>query len=257
MVNVIKLQHVSHLVDCIGECICHAVEANRALRQCLLNDNGNDTIRSEYNQSLEGGYTSLVEIGNSDPDGRLIPPYTEGSVDANFYGGLTERASVMGGQLSMNGTCVLACSKKNTAFSYNSNDAELNTAFYMGKVVMWICQIMEDLKIPFVAPIPIAEDNRATQLAANIGKISKRTRHLVTQQAALQDFTRSGYTKNYLVPGDKNTLDHFTKLLPIAGVTKHCPHLMGFAFSQRNIWRPLSSASRKNRANYQRWVSRI
>lgn len=171
-----------------------------------------------------------MEIGNLDPDGRLVPPYTEGSVDANFYGGLTERASVMGGQLSMNGTCVLACSKKNTALSYNSTDAELNTAFYMGKVVMWIRQIMEDLGIPFIAPIPMAEDNRATQLAANAGKISKRTRHLVTQQAALQDFTRNGYTKYYLVPGDQNTSDHFTKLLPIAGVTKHCSHLMGFRF---------------------------
>ena len=105
--------------------------------------------------------------------------------------------------------------------AYNATDAKINAAFYIGKVVLWIRQIMEDLGIPYKGPIHIAEDNRATQLAANSGKISKRTRHIATQQAALQTFTRTEQVFYYLVKGTDNLSDHLTKLLGLQGVSKH------------------------------------
>ena len=89
---------------------------------------------------------------------------------------------------------------------------------------------MEDLGIPYNGPIHIAEDNRATQLAANSGKISKRTRHIVTQQAALQTFTRSEQVYYYLVKGTENPSDHLTKLLALQGVLKHAGYLMSLRF---------------------------
>ena len=78
--------------------------------------------------------------------------------------------------------------------------------------------------------IHIAEDNRATQLAANSGKISKRTRHIATQQAALQTFTRTEQVYYYLVKGTENPSDHLTKLLALQGVLKHGGYLMGLRF---------------------------
>ena len=81
---------------------------------------------------------------------------------------------------------------------------------------------MEDLGIPYDGPIAIAEDNRTTHIAANAGQISKRTRHIATQQAGLQSFTQDGHVKYYLIPGPDNKSDHLTKLLPLSGVLKHC-----------------------------------
>ena len=141
-----------------------------------------------------------------------------------------EHASIMGGWIGINGTAIICISRKNNVPAYNATDAENNAAFYIGKVVLWIRQIMEDLGIPYRGPIHIAEDNRATQLAAKSGKISKRTRHIATQQAALQTFTRTEQVFYYLVKGSENPSDHLTKLLGLQGVSKHAGYLMGLRF---------------------------
>ena len=84
--------------------------------------------------------------------------------------------------------------------------------------------------VPYNGPIHIAEDNRATQLAANSGKISKRTRHIAPQQAALQAFTRTEQLYYYLKKGIENPADYLTKLLAFQGVIQHSGYLMGLRF---------------------------
>ena len=214
----------------LSECIDYGIEATRSLGDTLLYDEDSTHVRTEFSQDINNLDTNLEEVNDLDPKGRLQPPFTDEGVDANFCGGLTEYASVMGGFIALFGTVIFAFSKKNPTEAFNSTDAEINAAFYMGKVVLWIRQIMEDLGIPYANPTPIAEDNRATQLAANAGQISKRTRHIATQQAALQSFTRSGHTKYYLVKGTSNMADHFTKLLSLPAVTQHCGQMMGLIF---------------------------
>ena len=49
---------------------------------------------------------------------------------------------------SLGYTVIFAFSKKNPVEAFNSTDAEINAAFYMAKLVAWLCQIMEDLGIP-------------------------------------------------------------------------------------------------------------
>ena len=72
--DAIEVQHAYCLIDHVDKCMNHAVEVDRELDQCLLIDNGNDNVRSEYSQSLEGCDTNLEEVTNLDPDGRLVPP---------------------------------------------------------------------------------------------------------------------------------------------------------------------------------------
>ena len=159
--------------------------------------------------------------------------YTEGGIGANFFGGLIEHDSIMGGWIGINGTTIMCFSRKNNVPACNTTDAEINAAFYIGKVVLWIRQIMEDLGISYDRPINIAEDNRATQLTVNSGKISKRTRHIATQQAALQTFTRTEQIYYYLKKGTENPVDHLTKLLALQGVIQHSRYLMGLIFLTR------------------------
>lgn len=232
-VTSICIMHAETKASDLSECMGYAVEATRTTGDTLLYDEDSKHVRSEFSEDINAIDNNLEEVTSLNPNDRLQPPFTDGGVDANFYGGLTEYASVMGGFLAMFGTVIFAFSKKNPVEAYNSTDAEFNAAFYMAKLVAWLRHIMEDLGIPYSGPTPIAEDNRATQLAANAGQISKRTRHIATQQAALQTFTATGYTSYYLVKGTNNKADHFTKFLSLPAVLQHCAHMMGLRFLTR------------------------
>ena len=130
----------------------------------------------------------------------------------------------------MNGTVVFAFCKKIIVHISNATDGEIHGAFYMGKNIMWIRQIMEDLGIPYRSPTPCAEDNRATQLAANAGKVQKQARHIAVKQAGLQDMTQQGEVHYYLVKGILNHADHLTKLVPHDAVLMHSNALNGSRF---------------------------
>ena len=158
------------------------------------------------------------------------PPYMEAGVDANFNGGLAERRSMMGGYITMNGTVIFAFCKKIIVFIGNATEGEIHGAYYMGKNIVWIRQIMEDLGIPFKGPTPCAEDNRATQLAANAGKVQKQARHIAVKQSGLQDMTNQREVHYYLVKGESQHADILTKLVPHDAVLKHSNALNGSKF---------------------------
>ena len=218
----------------------NSIEAMRQDKNCmLLNfDVDNDDVQPMYTDI----YTererkeinldeSEIEINSLGSDGLVpLPPYTEAGVDANFNGGLAERRSMMGGYITMNGTVVYAFCKKIVVKIDNATAGEIHGAFYMGKNIMWIRQIMEDLGIPYGSPTPCAEDNRATHLAANAGKVQKQARHIAVKQTGLQDMTQSGYVKFYLIKGTNNSADHLTKLLSHDGVWLHTNSLIGTKF---------------------------
>ena len=232
-VSSLCIMHTEIKASDLSECMGYTVEATRSMDDTLLYDEDSKHVRTEFSQDINSIDTNLEEVNNLDPNDRLKAPFTDGGVDANFYGGLAEYASVMGGFIAMFGTVIFAFSKKNPMEAFNSTDAEINAAFYMAKIVAWIHQIMEDLGIPYTGPTSIAEDNRATQLAANARQISKRMRHIATQQVALQSFTATGYTNYYLVKGTNNKADHFTKFLSLPAILQHCGHMMGLRFLTR------------------------
>ena len=190
-VNGITVNFGNNDADSIRECMPYSVEATRNTNECMIAGIYKDDMSVEFDVPLDKMDEEIGEINWIAALEKLFGPYTEGGIDANFLGGLIEHASIMGGWIGINGTAILCFSRKNNVPAHNATDAEINAAFYIGKVVLWIRQIMEDLGIPYQGPIHIAEDNRATQLTANSGKISKRTRHIATQQAAIQTFTRT------------------------------------------------------------------
>ena len=221
----------------------NSIEATRFNKECLLlqKDDGDDMITPHYsdiytNEDLHVLDTteSAVEINAVGMEGLDVhPPYMEAGVDANFNGGLAERRSMMGGYITMNGTVIFAFCKKILVFIGNATEGEIHGAYYMGKNIMWIRQIMEDLGIPFQAPTPCAEDNKATQLAANAGKVQKQARHIAVKQAGLQDITSQGEVHYYLVKGASQHADILTKLVPHDAVLRHANELNGSKFITR------------------------
>ena len=112
----------------------HSIEATRVQEEMLLYTSTPDVVQFEYPDYInqDTNVCTIFDINNP----RLKPPYTDDGVDANFYGGLTERSSVIGGYVSMSGTMVMGLIKKNLGMTHNSTDAEINAAFYMGKVIL-------------------------------------------------------------------------------------------------------------------------
>jgi uncharacterized protein YlaN (UPF0358 family) len=64
------------------------------------------------------------------------------------------------------GTCVISVAKKQVTKMGNSTEAEIEAAYYITKLLLWVRQLMEDLGIPYSDPIPVAEDNLATRMIA-------------------------------------------------------------------------------------------
>jgi hypothetical protein len=114
----------------------------------------------------------LVEVN------RLAPPVTEWLVDANLPGGLYKRMATTGGSVEMGGTTVIQIASKQTTMAHNSTEAELDAASFLGKILRWLVLFMSNLGLPFQGPIPIAEDNAATQIIAHAGKIMCNVPHV-------------------------------------------------------------------------------
>jgi hypothetical protein len=166
------------------------------------------------------------------PSGLLrSAPFTESFVDdANLPGGIYEKTPFLGFSIEMAGTCVFPlCCKADTPAG-NSTESEMDAANRSAKSLRWIRLYMEDIGLPFEAPIPSAEDNSATRIIAHTGKITRNTRHIALKILSLQALVRERITMFRAVGSANNRSDHFTKALPFPAFSKHCPKMMGLRF---------------------------
>jgi hypothetical protein len=68
---------------------------------------------------------------------------------------------------------------------------------------------MDDIGLPFEAPIPTAEDNAATRIIVHTGKITRNTRHIALKTLSLQALVRERITMFRAVGSAINRSDHF------------------------------------------------
>jgi hypothetical protein len=101
---------------------------------------------------------------------RISPPIAECLVNANLRGGLYERVATSGGSIKMGGATVISIAQKQTTMAESSTEAEIAAAAYLGKILRWLVLFMNDMGLPFLGPIPIAEDNAVTRIIAHSGK---------------------------------------------------------------------------------------
>jgi hypothetical protein len=156
------------------------------------------------------------------------PP--ESFVDANLPGGIYEKTPFLGFSIEMAGTCVFPlCCKADTPAG-NTTESEMDAANRSGKSLRWMRLYMEDIGLPFEAPIPSAEDNSATRIIAHTGKITRNTRHIALKTLSLQALVRERITMFRAVGSANNRSDHFTKASPFPAFSEHCRKMMGLRF---------------------------
>jgi hypothetical protein len=143
---------------------------------------------------------------------RISPPIAECLVDADLSGGLYERMATSGGSIKMGGTTVILIAQKQTTMAESSTEAEIAAAAYLGKILRWLVLFMNDMGLPFLGPIPIAEDNAATRIIAHSGKVTQKvTRnvcHVAIKTLALQGLAWNDIA--VLMPLEQKTIDPIT-----------------------------------------------
>jgi hypothetical protein len=140
-------------------------------RQVLLGAIHNDILPTLRDETL--GDANVADFPESD-DNRInqLPPtsglprsapLTESFVDASLPGGIFEKTPFLGFSIEMAGTCVFPLCCKAETQADNTTESEMDAANNrVGKGHRWIRLFMDDLGLPFKAPIPAAEDNAAT-----------------------------------------------------------------------------------------------
>jgi hypothetical protein len=112
----------------------------------------------------------------------------------------------------------------------SSTEAEIVAAAYLGKILRWLVLFMKDMGLPFLGPIPIAEDSAATRIIAHSGKVTRNVRHVAIKTLALQGLVRNEIAVFYAIGTENNWSDHFTKPLPYSALRNHVLAMMGMRF---------------------------
>jgi hypothetical protein len=175
----------------------------------------------------QGGPIDKLQIAEIN---RISPPITECLVDANLQGGLYERMAASGGSIEMGGTTVILIAQKQTTMAESSTEAEIAAAAYLGKILRWLILFMNDMGLPFLGPIPIAEDNAATRIIAHSGKVTRNVRHVAIKTLALQGLVRNEIAVFNSIGTENNQSDHFTKPLPYPAFRNHVLAMMRIRF---------------------------
>jgi hypothetical protein len=151
-------------------------------------------------------------------------------VDANLPGGIYEKTPFLGFSIEMADTCVFAlCCKADTPAD-NTTESEMDVGNRAGKILRWTRLYMDDMGLPFEAPIPIAEDNAATRIITHTGKVTRNTRHIALRTLSLHALVRERVATFRAVRLANNWSDHFTKAFAFPAFSVHCPKMMGLSF---------------------------
>jgi hypothetical protein len=121
------------------------------------------------------------------------------------------------------------CHKADTP-AENTTKAEMDAGNQLGHALRWMHLLMEDIGLPFDGPIPVAEDNSATQIIAHTGETTRNVRHITLKTLSLQALIREHIALFLAVGSAQNKADHFTKALALPAFHEHCPYLMGLQF---------------------------
>jgi hypothetical protein len=151
-------------------------------------------------------------------------------VDANLPVGVFEKTPFVGFAILMSGTCVFSQCHKVATPAENTTEAEMDAANELGQPLRWKHLLMEDIGLPFDGPVPIAEDNSATQIIAQTSKKTRNVRHIALKALLLQSLVRERIALFRAVGSAHHKADHFTKALALPVFHEHCPYLMGLRF---------------------------
>lgn len=142
--------------------------------------------------------------------------------DSDFAGSRVDYRSTSGYCTILGGNLVTWRSKKQSVVSKSSTEAEFRAMSKGIDEAMWIKNLLEELKIPYIKPITIRCDNKSAISIAHDPVYHDRMKHVNINRFYIQDHLEQGVLKTEHVSSEEQCADIFTKGLP----TKAMQHLV-------------------------------
>ena len=131
--------------------------------------------------------------------------------NSNFAGSKVDYRSIAGYCIIRGGNLVTWRSKRQSVVSKSSTKAE----FRVMSKVMWITNMLNDIRIPYIQPIIIHYDKKLNVSIAHDPVYHDRIKYVNIHRFYIQDHLEQGILKTDHVVSENQCADIFTKGLPI------------------------------------------
>ena len=147
--------------------------------------------------------------------------------DSDWATCIKTRRSFGGSCLRIAGGTVAYKTQFQPTIAGSSTEAEYMSAYFTGKMILFVRSVLWDLGVPQEAANILYEDNDACTAMANAQKPTPRTRHM-----DIKYFSLSEWVERYLMLLERidtsiNLADHFTKSLLPALFHRHADFILG------------------------------
>jgi len=134
--------------------------------------------------------------------------------DADHGNSVDHGNSISGHAVFFVSGCLAWASKKQTAVALSTGEAEYYSASYVGRVIMWLRQLLDELEHACNGPTSLYVDNTsAITMIGTPNQISNRTKHIKIQFHWIRGAVRDQAIATLHVPSADNVADIFTKIL--------------------------------------------
>ena len=125
------------------------------------------------------------------------------------------------------GACIYYKTRFQAIISLSSTEAEFIAACEMGKVLLYVRSILEDIGVPQHEATTLYEDNEGARLMANCGQPTRRTRHMDTKYFAIQHWVDTDLLVLKRIGTHDNKSDAMTNNVGRTLFYRHMGYLMG------------------------------
>ncbi|KAG6613467.1 Integrase catalytic core protein [Phytophthora cinnamomi] len=134
--------------------------------------------------------------------------------DADFAADKEDRKSVTGGLVTLDGMAVAWVCRKQGGVSLSTMEAEYTAASVMGQELLGFRELLNELSVPLVMPMPLRVDNQPALNQLNGEKASSKAKHIDTRIKFIVHFTKTGVLPPDYCEGKSMPADVLTKALP-------------------------------------------
>jgi hypothetical protein len=161
-----------------------------------------------------------------------FPPLESGTtltcfLDAAHGNDLRQRRSTTGFAFLLAGGSISYKCKTQTTTATSSTEAEFYAAVTAAKQARYLRSILSELGFPQASPTPLYCDNQSAINMVNAKIPTDRSRHILIQHFAIQDWKDNGDIVMRFIPGVLNPSDDLTKPLGWVLHSRHARRLMG------------------------------
>lgn len=150
-----------------------------------------------------------------------------GAVDSDWGGDTKHRKSVTGLVIRMSGGTIVYKTKYQDTIALSSTEAEFTAACDVGRAILYVRSILDQINLPQDNATPIFIDNNGAMLMANAQQPTRRTRHMDMRKFILQEWVQRDLLIFKRIKTIDNYADSLTKALPKDLHYRHNDYILG------------------------------